>query len=73
MRIVSFLAGAVEVEQGSVVAECVVRLANGREIWVPIRAGMDTAEWAWDRPDVRPSVKHRKAADLRELPGARGV
>ena len=60
VRIVSFLAGAVEVEQGTVVAECVARLANGREIWVPIRAGLETAEWAWERPDVRPLVKHGK-------------
>jgi hypothetical protein len=37
VRIVTFLAGAVEVEQGRVVAECVARLASGREIWLPIR------------------------------------
>lgn len=61
LRIVSFLASATEVEQGTIVAECVVQLATGREIWLPIRAGVDTAEWAWDRADVRPVVKHRKA------------
>ena len=58
MRILSFLAGAVEVEQGRVVAECVVRLASGREIWLPIRAGVETAEWAWERADVRAAVRH---------------
>ena len=42
-------------------AECVARLASGREVWLPIRAGVDTAEWAWDRPDVRAAVRHRKA------------
>ncbi len=61
VRVVSFLAGAVEVEQGRVVAECVVRLASGREIWHPIRAGVETAEWAWDRPDVRAAIRHQKA------------
>ena len=43
IRLVSFLAGSTAVAQGEVVAECVARLANGREIWVPIRAGVDTA------------------------------
>jgi hypothetical protein len=61
VRLVSFLTGAVAVEQGRVVAECVVRLASGREIWHPIRAGKETAEWAWDRPDVRSAVRHGKA------------
>jgi hypothetical protein len=61
VRIVTFLAGAIAVEQGQVVAECVARLASGREIWLPIRAGVETAEWAWERPDVRAAVRHGKA------------
>ncbi|HEX9189438.1 MAG TPA: hypothetical protein VGB87_20350, partial [Vicinamibacteria bacterium] len=61
VRVVTFLAGAVAVEQGRIVAECVVRLASGREIWHPIRAGIETAEWAWERPDVRAAVRHGKA------------
>jgi hypothetical protein len=61
VRVVSFLSGATNAEQGAIVAECVARLASGREVWLPIRAGIDTAEWAWDRPDVRPVVRHRRA------------
>jgi hypothetical protein len=61
VRMVSYLSGATEVEQGRIVAECVVRLASGREIWHPIRAGIETAEWAWERPDVRDAVRHEKA------------
>jgi hypothetical protein len=72
LRIVSFLAGATEVEQGRVVAECVVRLATGREIWLPIRAGVDTAEWAWERADVRPRVKHEKAQVYASFPVREG-
>jgi hypothetical protein len=60
VRLLSFLAGAVEVEDGVVVAECTARLASGREIVLPIRAGVDTAEWAWDRPDVRGRVRHAR-------------
>ena len=61
VRVVTFLTDAVDVEQGRVVAECVARLASGREIWLPIRAGIETAEWAWERPDVRPAVRHGMA------------
>ncbi len=68
LRIVTFLAGATDVEQGRVVAECAVRLATGREISLPIRAGIDTAEWAWDRPDVRPRVRHRRARVFASFP-----
>ena len=61
VRVVTFLAGATDVEQGRVVAECVARLASGREIWLPLRAGVETAEWAWERPDVRAAVRHERA------------
>ena len=75
VRLLSFLAGAVEVEQGMIVAECVARLASGREIWLPIRAGVDTAEWAWDRPDLRRRVRHarpRVHASFTTRPGRDG-
>jgi hypothetical protein len=71
VRIVTFLTGATAVEQGRIVAECVVGLASGREIWHPIRAGVETAEWAWDRPDVRGAVRHDRASVHGSFP-ARG-
>ncbi len=67
VRIASFLAGAVDVPQGEIVAECVARLAGGREIRLPIRAGVHTAEWAWDRPDVRPVVRHERPRILKSI------
>jgi hypothetical protein len=67
VRIASFLEGATRVVQGEVVAECVARLASGREIWLPIRAGMETAEWAWERQDVRDVVRHQRAPILRSF------
>ncbi len=68
VRIVSYLAGATQAEQRRIVAECVVRLASGRELSLPIRAGVDTAEWAWERPDVRASVKHSLAEVYASFP-----
>ena len=72
VRVVSFLSGAVEVEQGRVVAECVARLASGREVWLPIRAGIETAEWAWERPDVRRAVRHGMAPVHASFPAREG-
>jgi hypothetical protein len=72
VRVVSFLSGSVEVEQGGVVAECVARLASGREIVLPIRAGIETAEWAWERPDVRPTVRHGMASVHASFPAREG-
>ena len=60
VRLFSFLAGAAQVPDGAIVAECVARLASGQEIALPIRAGVDTAEWAWDRPDLRGQVRHAR-------------
>ena len=48
------------------------RGASGREISLPIRAGLDTAEWAWDRPDVRSRVAHYRAPVAESFPGPDG-
>lgn len=60
----SHLADAVAVRDGEVVAVVHVRLASGRELPLPLRAGEHTAEWAWDRPDVRSHVAHARAPVL---------
>ena len=72
VRVTSFLAGAVNVKQGEIVAECVARTASGREIWLPVRAGIDTAEWAWERPDVRGAVRHERARIHASFPAREG-
>jgi len=63
VRLVSSLADAVEVEQGEPVARITARLASGRDIDpVYLHAGVDTAEWAWDRSDVATSARHQRAS-----------
>ena len=58
--IVSFLANTVAVPDGTTVAE--LRLVTATNtVTIPIRAGMETAEWAWDRPDIRGTVAHARA------------
>jgi hypothetical protein len=73
LRLASYLANATDVEDGRVVAECSVRLASGREIVLPIRAGLDTAEWAWDRPDLRGRVRHARPKLYATFTTAQGV
>lgn len=58
--IVSFLANTVAVPDGTTVAE--LRLVTATNtVTIPIRAGIETAEWAWDRPDIRGTVAHARA------------
>ncbi len=69
VRLVSSLAEATEIEQGEPVARITARLASGRDIDpVFLHAGIDTAEWAWDRPDVKPAVRHEKASVFESWP-----
>ena len=69
VRVVSSLVDAIGVAQGRVVATLHVRLASGRgEFALPVRAGVDTAEWAWDRPDVREAAGHLRPTPAQSWP-----
>ena len=68
VRLLSRLADAVEVEQGTPVAWLVVRLVSGREVALPVRAGIETAEWAYDRADVVDRVRHDRPTVARSAP-----
>jgi hypothetical protein len=61
LALLSFLANGAAVPQGAQVAE--VRLWSDDRLLatLPIRAGVETAEWAYDRPDVYGNVQHRRA------------
>ena len=61
VRVVSSLSDAVSVPQGATVARVVVGLASGRTLVALLRAGEETAEWAYDRADVRPVIRHARA------------
>src|SRR5438876_801666 len=61
IQVVSLLSDAVGVAQGQEVARVEARLATGRSFELSLRAGVDTAEWSWERPDVRPRVAHQLA------------
>ena len=61
IQVVSLLSDAVGVPQGQEVARVEARLATGRSFELSLRAGVDTAEWSWERADVRPRVAHQLA------------
>lgn len=63
----SYLSQSLDVPDDSEVARVVVTDRDGRSTERPIRAGADTAEWAWDRPDVAGHVAHRRGPVLRDL------
>ena len=68
LGIVSSLSHAPVVENGSIVARILLVASDGAEE-VRLLAGRDTAEWAYERPDVRASIKHSMAEIFDSFPG----
>jgi hypothetical protein len=64
VRLVSWMSEAVVVPHAQPVARLLVRLASGRDLPLVVRAGVETAEWAYDRTDVRGAIAHRRAPVL---------
>jgi hypothetical protein len=61
VRITSALGEAVDVPHGTQVATVVV-VANRQEYRFPLRAGVESAEHAYDRPDVAGRMRHSRPA-----------
>jgi hypothetical protein len=72
VRLASWLSEAVEIPQGAEIARVLVRIATGQELVLPVRAGVDTAEWAYDRPDVHRRVAHSRAEILESFSASGG-
>jgi hypothetical protein len=60
VTIISYLANSAKVADGMTVAYLHLTGPSDTAV-VPIRAGIEVSEWAWDRPDVRGTVAHRRA------------
>jgi Bacterial membrane protein YfhO len=72
--LVTSLANAVNVVEGEPVATLRIFADDGRIMERELRAGVDTAEWAHDRKDVRARVRHKLAPifDQQKIGGAQG-
>ncbi|MFY9781368.1 MAG: hypothetical protein WAJ85_12775 [Candidatus Baltobacteraceae bacterium] len=60
--LVTALGASIDVPQGETVANVVLRGRSGAAQVLPLRAGVETAEFAYDRPDVLAAIRHRRAA-----------
>lgn len=69
LALVTSLSNSVTEPQGSLVARVLVLAQDGRRIELNLRAGIDTAEWAHERPDVRAVVAHELATVFDGRPG----
>ena len=68
----SYLSHAADLPTGSLVAELLLRDEKGNELAIPLRAGIETSEWAYDRDDVRATVAHRAAPIASTWPARSG-
>ncbi len=59
--IISSLSNSAEIADEEEVAEVTINCDSGPQWSTALRAGRDTSEWAYDRPDVRSVVKHSRA------------
>ncbi|MDQ3011606.1 MAG: YfhO family protein, partial [Acidobacteriota bacterium] len=62
LSLVSALANSGELTQGETFARVVIQTTDGRTIERELKAGVDSAEWAHERADVKPFIKHGLAS-----------
>lgn len=56
------LAWSENIPDKTTVARLRLNTNDGRVFEFPLQAGIDTAEWAYDRPDIRARIRHRRPA-----------
>jgi hypothetical protein len=61
LRLITSLSNSLAVTDGQVVARLRIYAEDGRVLERELQAGRDTAEWAHERADVRPFIKHKLA------------
>ena len=57
-----------DLEQGTPVALVSLRFADGSQKEIQLKAGVDLAEWSCDRPDVKATMRHQRAAIFDSTP-----
>ncbi len=69
LSLVSALADSADLAQGATIARLVFHSKDGQTIERELKAGVDTAEWAHERNDVKPGIKHSLAQVFESRPG----
>lgn len=70
LAFVTTLGNAGHIADKALVARLSIHTGDGRVIERQLRAGIDTAEWAYERADVKSSVQHALAPVFDSYPGA---
>lgn len=68
VALVTALVNSGQIADGTPVLRVKLHTADSRVIEREVKAGRDTAEWAYDRPDVRANAKHRRARVVESFP-----
>ncbi len=68
----SYLSHSADLPDGILAAEVMVRDVAGNEYALPLKVGLHTAEWAYERSDVRESIAHQRAPVASEWPARSG-
>jgi len=61
IALVTNLSWSEHLPDGTTVARLIINVADGRVLEFPLRAGVDSSEWAYDRTDIRAVIKHKRA------------
>jgi hypothetical protein len=69
LTIQSFLTHSASFPQGQTVAWIVLEKPDGSSLRIPVRAGLETAEWAIDRPGVNSAHQKARVVDTWDIPG----
>lgn len=69
LSLVSALSDSADLPQGAPVARFVFHTKDGQTVELDMKAGVDSAEWAHERSDVKPAIKHSLAPIFESHPG----
>jgi len=72
LALITTLVDSAGIEDRTAVAYAEIHTADGRMIVRDILAGVDTSEWAYDRNDVRPVIRHSRAPIFDSFPNDEG-
>ncbi|MBL8187147.1 MAG: YfhO family protein, partial [Acidobacteria bacterium] len=62
LSLVTTLANSPHVEQGRAIGRFLIHTADGRIIEREVKAGIDSAEWAYERAEVKATIRHSRPA-----------
>ena len=72
LALVSTMSHATHLTDGATVARVIIHRRDGQLVERTLQAGRDTAEWAYDRPEVRAAIKHQRPAIAFSLDSGEG-